>query len=63
MKKESDAKIKTVLEKRKEHVSRLQNFWAEALINHMVIGDLISDEDMEILEFMNGLNVGKCNAT
>ena len=59
MKRETEAKKKIVLEKRKEHVNRLQNFWAEALINHMVIGDLISDEDMEILEFMNGLNVAK----
>lgn len=59
LRKEREAKRKAVLKKRKEPVSRLQNFWAEALINHMLIGELISDEDMEILEFMSSMNVEK----
>ena len=59
MRNERETKRKAVLKKRKEPVNRLQNFWAEALINHMLIGELISDEDMEILEFMSSLNVGK----
>ena len=60
MKKRDIEKQKLLLE-RKEPVNRLQNFWAEALINHQVIGDLISDEDMEILEFMNSLDIRKSN--
>ena len=59
LRKEREAKRSAVLKKRKEPVNRLQNFWAEALINHMIIGELISDEDMEILEFMSSMNVGK----
>ena len=58
LRKEREAKRKAVLKKRKEPVNRLQNFWAEALINHMIVGELISDEDMEILEFMSSMNVG-----
>jgi len=59
LRKEREAKRSAVLKKRKEPVNRLQNFWAEALINHMIIGELISDEDMEILEFMSSMNVEK----
>lgn len=59
LRKEREAKRSAVLNKRKEPLNRLQNFWAEALINHMIIGELISDEDMEILEFMSSMNVGK----
>jgi len=43
--------------KREEVIGRIQCFWAEALANHEIIGDLVSDEDIEIFEYMKTMTV------
>ena len=59
MKKDRAIKIASIVEKRKPAIKRLQNFWADCLVNHPSVGNLLDDDDMEIFGYLSDFRVEK----
>ena len=43
--------------KRELVIEKIQSFWAEALANHEIIGEIVNDQDIEVFEYMKALKV------
>merc|ERR1711990_948758 len=42
---------------RESVIEKIQSFWAEALANHEIIGEMVNDQDIEVFEYMKELKV------
>merc|ERR1711990_753578 len=42
---------------RESVIEKIQSFWAEALANHEIIGEMVNDQDIEVFEYMKTLKV------
>ena len=59
LKKDREQKIASIVERRKPAIKRLQNFWADCLVNHPYVGNLLDDDDMEVFGYLSDFRVEK----